>query len=292
MTSPSGYWQSSERRPSSARRTAIGSPPRPSDRTKELSGEPAASARRPGIGDVVRQLFPLPPGASSFVIRLPHHATGPRCSCRHTPQAYSVVEISRQGGTDVGSTGDPRGRPARGGSSRSRSSTCWGCGRSPRSSSIPSSVSSARSSIRADAIGGHARSVRLGDPASRPGLGSAVRDARRGGGRRRRVRHRARLRVADQLVPERAGQRVRDHRPRGADLPVDQSRDRLDADGCDALHRRRSARLPSVRRRSGAPGPSGRDGRGPSAGPRGPEGEGAWGLAVDATRSMGARHVA
>ena len=111
----------------------------------------------------------------------------------------------------------------------------------------------------ADAIGGHARSVRVRDPASRPDLGPTVRDARRGGGRRRRVPDRARVRVTHELAPERAGERVRHHRARGADLrgrPAgDSSRCRRWRPGSRPATSRASVCSPSTRR-SGSGGSS------------------------------------
>ena len=120
----------------------------------------------------------------------------------------------------------------------------------------------------ADAIGRHARSVRLGDPAPGTDLGSAVRDARRGGGRRRRLRDRAGLWATDALAPERAGQRVRHHRPRGAHLPGRPAGGHPGAGGRDPIHGRRSAQLPTARGRPGASGPPGRSGGCPIAGRR------------------------
>ena len=120
----------------------------------------------------------------------------------------------------------------------------------------------------ADAIGGHARSVRVRDPASRPDLGPTVRDARRGRGRRRRVPDRARVRVTHELAPERAGERVRHDRARGAQVRGRPAGAHPDAGGGGAVRGRRSARLPSARRRPGPPGPAGRAGRGRSAGHR------------------------
>ncbi len=130
-----------------------------------------------------------------------------------------------------------------------------------------------------DAIGGHARSVRVRDPASRPGLRPTVRDARRGGGHRRRVRDRARVRVAHELAARtcwRAGPRPSSTRgrPTRSISPRSSRCRRLRRSSRPAISEA-SVGSPSIRR-SGFGGSSRERPRAPV--PEAPEGEGAQGL--------------